>query len=39
MISGLLSQLLSDMKVEVKIEAAFGEATNIPEADTINSEN
>jgi hypothetical protein len=33
MVSGILSQLLSDIKVNVKIESAFGEATNIPDVD------
>ena len=38
MITGILSQLLSGMKVSVKTEHALGDATNIPELDTTNVE-
>jgi hypothetical protein len=38
MVSGVLDQLLGEMKVTVNIEAAFGDASNIPQADTTNAE-
>ena len=39
MVAGILSQLLSDIKVNVKIEYALGEATNIPDVDNTSQEN
>ncbi len=34
MVSGILTQLLSEMNVSAKLETAFGNASNIPETDS-----